>query len=588
MAMPRFLLLILAILGLLHSSRADAPISFFDWVVSYETRAPLGVKQQVIVINGMFPGPVLNTTTNRINIVNVQNNLDEPFLLTWDGIQNRRNAWMDGVAATNCPIPAGQNFTYNITAKDQIGSFFYWPTTMFQRAAGGVGSVRVNPRAASGVRVPFAPPDGDIVVMIGDWYTRSHKELRASLDRGVLLGMPDGVLINGKGAYNRTTDYETIPVRRDHVYRFRVTNVGVSTTLNFRIQGHQLNLVETEGSYTVQQPYDSIDIFVGQSYSFLLNCTANASDYYIVASPRFVGNETEWANITGVGVLHYLDSKALVNGPLPEGPSIYDGGWSVNQARQLRRNLTTGAARPNPQGSFHYGQINVTQTFVLTSTAVSIAGKRRFAVNGFSFEVPSTPLLLADEYNITGLYKLNSFPEKVGSVVPGLQTSVVNATYAGFLEIIFQNPDNNSVQSWHVDGYAAFVVGYGPGQWTENDRGQYNKWDAVSRSTVQVFPGSWTAIQISLDNVGLWNIRSEDLVRHYLGQEIYMFVNDPSDNIKNTAFPKPDNVLYCGRLANLAPLSSRHRKSSGTQAAKLSLTTLLTLASAALLSLLWL
>lgn len=38
---------------------------------------------QVIAINGKFPGPVINATTNYNVDVNVFNRLDEPFLFTW-------------------------------------------------------------------------------------------------------------------------------------------------------------------------------------------------------------------------------------------------------------------------------------------------------------------------------------------------------------------------------------------------------------------------------------------------------------------------------------------------------------------------
>lgn len=56
---------------------------FVNWEVSYAVRAPLGVAKRVITINGRFPGPLLNLTTNDVAHVNVFNNLDEPFLLTW-------------------------------------------------------------------------------------------------------------------------------------------------------------------------------------------------------------------------------------------------------------------------------------------------------------------------------------------------------------------------------------------------------------------------------------------------------------------------------------------------------------------------
>lgn len=120
-------------------------------------------------------------------------------------------------------------------------------------------------------------------------------------------------------------------------YRLRVHNVGVSTSLNFRIQSHNLLLAETEGYYTMQQNYTNFDIHVGQSYSFLITTDQNASsDYYIVASARFV-NESLWQRVTGVAVLHYSNSKGPASGALPDPPNdVYDKTWSMNQALSIR------------------------------------------------------------------------------------------------------------------------------------------------------------------------------------------------------------------------------------------------------------
>ncbi|KAG0447754.1 hypothetical protein HPP92_028202 [Vanilla planifolia] len=63
-------------------SAAD-PFASFDWNVAYMKAAPLGVEQQVISINGKFPGPIVNVTTNWNVAVNVLNSLDEPLLITW-------------------------------------------------------------------------------------------------------------------------------------------------------------------------------------------------------------------------------------------------------------------------------------------------------------------------------------------------------------------------------------------------------------------------------------------------------------------------------------------------------------------------
>ncbi|XP_016483423.1 monocopper oxidase-like protein SKS1 [Nicotiana tabacum] len=534
---------------------AADPYVNFELEYSYITVSPLGVPQQVIAVNGKFPGPVLNVTTNYNVVVNVKNKLDENLLVTWSGIQMRRSSWQDGVLGTNCPIPAKWNFTYQFQVKDQIGSFFYAPSLNLQRASGGFGSFIITNRNI--IPIPFSPPDGDIVIIIGDWYTRDHKALRKDLDAGKQLGMPDGVLINGKGPFRYNTtyvpdgiDYETINVNPGKTYRVRVHNVGVSTCLNFRIQNHNLLLVETEGYYTSQQNYTSVDIHVGQSYTFLVTMDQNASsDYYIVASPRFV-NQSLWQKVTGVAVLHYSNSKGNAAGPLPDPPNdAYDTSYALNQAMSIRQNVSASGARPNPQGSFHYGQINVTDVYLLKSVPpVVIDGKLRATYNGISFKNPETPIRLADVYRVKGDYKLD-FPTKPMNRPPKVDTSLINATYKGFIEVILQNNDTVA-QSFHMDGYSFFVVGMGFGEWTENNRGSYNRWDAIFRSTTQVFPGGWTAIMASLDNVGVWNLRAENLDRWYLGQETYMRIINPEDHSNKTELPVPSNALYCGALAS--------------------------------------
>ncbi|KAF9611682.1 hypothetical protein IFM89_034865 [Coptis chinensis] len=549
-------------------SLAEDPFISYDWTVSYITASPLGVKQQVIGINGQFPGPILNVTTNWNVVVNVKNHLDEPFLLTWNGIQHRKNSWQDGVSGTTCPIPAGWNFTYQFQVKDQIGSFFYFPSLDFQKASGGYGGITINNREV--IPVPFGTPDGDITVFISDWYIKSHKELRKELEDGIDLGVPDGVLFNGFGPYRYDVSlvpggipFETINVEPGKTYRLRVHNVGISTSLNFRIQDHNLLLVETEGSYTVQQNYTNMDIHVGQSYSFLVTMDQNASsDYYMVASARFA-NLSSVSRGTGVAILHYSNSQGPAAGPLPDPPNELDTYFSMNQARTIRWNVSAGAARPNPQGSFRYGDITVTEVFVLLNRpAELIDGKWATTLNGISYVPPATPLKLAQQFDIPGVFKLD-FPNRMMNRPAKFDTSIINGSYRGFMEIIFQNNDS-IVQSYHLDGYAFFVVGMDFGIWTENSRGTYNKWDGVARCTTQVFPGAWTAILVSLDNVGMWNLRAQNLNSWYLGQEVYVSVVNPEISNK-TELPLPDNAIYCGLLTYLQKTQSHKVSFSGAE-----------------------
>ncbi|KAF8405489.1 hypothetical protein HHK36_010396 [Tetracentron sinense] len=463
--------LIYVAVSLLAVVSAEDPYRFFNWNVTYGDIYPLGVRQQGILINGQFPGPDIYSVTNDNLIINVFNSLSEPFLISWSGIQQRRNSFQDGVYGTTCPIPPGKNFTYTLQVKDQIGSFFYFPSLAFHKAAGGFGGIRILSRPR--IPVPFNDPAGDYTVLIGDWYKANHRELKAILDRGKKLRFPDGILINGRGPNGAS-----FTVEPGKTYRLRISNVGLQNSLNFRIQGHNMKLVEVEGTHTIQTTYSSLDIHAGQSYSVLVTADQPARDYYIAVSTRFT-----YQVLTTTGILHYTNSAQPVSGPPPGGPT-YQIDWSLNQARSIRTNLTASGPRPNPQGSYHYGLINTTRTIRLANSAGLINGRQRYAVNSVSFVPADTPLKIADYFKIGGVFRVGSISDYPTGRSMYLDTSVMTADFRSFVEIVFQNHES-IIQSWHLDGYSFFVVGMNGGLWAPARRSEYNLRDAISRSTTQ-------------------------------------------------------------------------------------------------------
>ncbi|CAH2036726.1 unnamed protein product [Thlaspi arvense] len=513
-------------LSLLIAIAAEDPYRFFEWHVTHGTIAPMGVKQQGILINKMFPGPDIRSVTNDNLIINVFNHLDEPFLISWAGIQNRKNSFQDGVYGTTCPIPPGKNYTYALQVKDQIGSFYYFPSLGFHKAAGGFGGIRISSRPL--IPVPFPPPADDYTLLIGDWYKTNHKALRAQLNNGGKLPFPDGILINGRGTG------ATLNIQPGKTYRLRISNVGLKNSLNFRIQNHAMKLVEIEGTHTIQNVVSSLDVHVGQSYSVLITANQPAKDYYIVVSTRFTPKV-----LTTTGVLHYSNSARPVSGPIPAAPAPMS--WSFSQARAIRTNLTASGPRPNPQGSYHYGMVKVTRTIRLANSAGQIKGKQRYAVKSASFYPSDTPLKLADYFHINGVYKPGGISDQPTNKPIFPFTSVLQADYRAFVEIVFENGEN-IVQSWHLNGYSFFVVGMELGKWSPDSRKAYNLNDAVSRCTVQVYPRSWTAIYVGLDNVGMWNLRSELWERQYLGQQFYMRVYTTSTSLRDE-YRIPTNAL---------------------------------------------
>lgn len=120
--------------------------------------------------------------------------------------------------------------------------------------------------------------------------------------------------------------------------------------------------------------------------------------------------------------------------------------------------MTASGPRPNPQGSYHYGQINISRTIILESSAALVNGKQRYGINRVSFVPADTPLKLADYFKIKGVFRVGSIADKPPRKKLYLDTSVMGADYRSFVEIVFQNREN-IVQSYHLNGYNFWVVG---------------------------------------------------------------------------------------------------------------------------------
>lgn len=310
-----------------------------------------------------------------------------------------------------------------------------------------------------------------------------------------------------------------------------------------------MKLVEVEGSHTVQNDYDSLDLHVGQCMSVLVTADQAPKDYYLVASSRFSKKQLE-----SVAIVRYANGNGLpASSELPPPPPNNTAGvaWSINQFRSFRWNLTASAARPNPQGSYHYGKINITRTIKLANSRYQVGGKLRFGINGVSHVDGPTPLKLAEYFGVANkVFQYDLVKDEVQNTKDAIEApSVVNATFRNFVEIIFEN-EENSIQTWHLDGHSFFAVGVEAGKWSPEKRRNYNLLDAVSRHTVQVYPKSWAAVMTTLDNAGMWSLRSMMQERAYLGQQLYFSILSPERSLRDE-YSLPETQLLCGIVENL-------------------------------------
>jgi hypothetical protein len=89
-------------------------------------------------------------------------------------------------------------------------------------------------------------------------------------------------------------------------------------------------LVEVEGSHSMQNTYTSIDIHLGQSYSFLVTADQPPADYSIIVSTHFTTPV-----LTNNAILHYSNANGASTVPPPPAPTV-EIDYSLNQARSVR------------------------------------------------------------------------------------------------------------------------------------------------------------------------------------------------------------------------------------------------------------
>ncbi|KAL2803430.1 multicopper oxidase-domain-containing protein [Aspergillus granulosus] len=274
-----------------------------EWTVTADNLRPDGVLKRVYLINGLFPGPTIETRSGDTIIVNVTNALNEEhFTIHWHGLHIKNS--MDGAAGvTQSPIPPGSSFLYSFSIPvDQSGTFWYHGHAGLARADGFYGGFVVHkPAPKSTVRGLMSretklgrAEERDVLLLIGDWYHRPAPEVMAWYMRAGSFGnepVPDSLLINGIGYFNCSTAVPARPVDcvdrpldlshvlpKDSVYRLRVVNTGSLAGFSFTLENHDVAVLDVDSVPVQPQNVPSTDsagiLYPGQRMDLLARRTS--------------------------------------------------------------------------------------------------------------------------------------------------------------------------------------------------------------------------------------------------------------------------------------------------------------------------
>lgn len=277
----------------LHSSKGALIKHTFE--VSYITGRPDGVlKDNILGINGQSPGPTIEGFVGDELEVTLLNKIQDKQDVTihWHGIpQKGGSLFEDGTSwVSQCPLPYGafQVYRFNLT---QSGTFWYHSHVNSQYIEGLLGALIVYNQPESD---PY-PADGDLTLVLSDWYHRPAKEnedwFLSPASKGV-SPYPDSVLINGLGRYpcsyadlqNRTCSgleqrRPLFNLQNNATYRIRIINAAALAFFNFSMDEHTLETIEADGIEVENPvPVHVVQIAPGQRYSFLVRPPHDSAD----------------------------------------------------------------------------------------------------------------------------------------------------------------------------------------------------------------------------------------------------------------------------------------------------------------------
>lgn len=248
----------------------------FDWNITKERRSPDGVVKPIYLINGLFPGPLIEARSGDEVEVNVYNDIEENghpgVAIHWHGLTMKDANEMDGVVGlTQCAIQSKTRFTYRFRIPDhQAGTFWYHAHSGVQRADGLYGGFVVHKPVQRGEEADLTLHryEKEQLLLVGDWYHRSGNQVLdwfVDPDHYGMEPAPDSLLLNGRGGYNCSMAVKARPVECHRVevptiqlmdanrVRLRIINTGVSAGFSMEVSGGSMQPIAVDGGYRLHE-----------------------------------------------------------------------------------------------------------------------------------------------------------------------------------------------------------------------------------------------------------------------------------------------------------------------------------------------
>lgn len=492
----------------------------YQWTIQNRDLNPDGVYRPMMLINGAFPGPLIECNEGDTIIVHVHNQAVNSTSFHWHGIYQNGTNYMDGtVGITQCPIAPGEKFTYKFKIDGQAGTYWYHSHHGTQVSDGLFGPLIVHSKENEDLqKMKYA---SDRVVMIQDYYHDLSGELLVQYlepDRENAEPVPDGALINGKNVRdcsklphrkcnNSTLEIPKFDLVPNRNHRLRVINVGAFAEFQLQIDEHQIAVTEVDGTETEPAYYHRLNISPGQRYSIVISTNITSADSFWMRARMITTcfaepNPSLEPEIRAV--IQYVQNENS-NDSRPEKPHQIPQSKDWNDVSELvckdmnTTELVPAKVVPAPlkadaffylRSNFEIGAWKLSRGFFNTTSwrsDVRSPSLERF-IQGYAAKNQSFTS------SLTGVNDQSFDTDRELVIqVDGVKT----------IDILVDNFDDGN-HPLHLHGYKYFVLAQGHGYFDHQMYKTMNFSNPLRRDSASVEAFGWILIRLVTDNPGIW------------------------------------------------------------------------------------
>lgn len=542
------------------ASPALAGVQEIWWNLTYVQNAnPDGLfPRRVVGVNGSWPPPPVNVQTTDSLLVHVTNSLSDSATLHHHGMFFNTTSWMDGAQGiSECGIPPGGTFDYIVP----INSSGQWGTYWVHGHSSG--------QYVDGLRAPLVlhPPkevaayDEEFTIVLGDWY---HEEHAVLLKKFINIANPGGaepVPESGLMYFAQNSTYlgpiagsnpapvtnavgfnenATLPFQPGKTYRLRIVNTAAFAMFYFWIDGHDMRIIEVDGTDVEEYPIDLIALTVAQRYSVLVTARNDTSSNWAIHANM----DTDMFDVVPPALNPNVTSSVIYNA----SATLTDNGF-VDEYHDVNDTaLVPVIVEAQPAA---------TKTIELeVSFDTMDDGTNRGMFNGITHNNPLVPavlseLTLGENATVPWAYGPTSFVVEYGDVI----------------DIVIKNGDAGK-HPFHLHGHKPMLVGRAT-DYTSSDptlnppivEGQANP---IRRDVVGIPSMGSATMRVVADNPGVWFLHCHIEWHLAVGLSV-QFVEAPLQAQQHYGVPqklldncKALNIPTSGNAAGIASATDLH------------------------------